>query len=68
MNAIGADPRAVVADESAARQQSVAEHYDGAFFEFEEQRLATPNHPEYTITARYLTRYIQPGSTVADIG
>jgi S-adenosylmethionine-dependent methyltransferase len=55
-------------DEAAARQRSVAAHYDGAFFEFEEQRLSKRSLTEYAITVRYLTRYIQPGSVVADIG
>ncbi|MCC7372965.1 MAG: class I SAM-dependent methyltransferase [Chloroflexi bacterium] len=59
-------------DESAeaarTRQATVAAHYDGDFFAFEEQRLTRPHHTEYAITTRYLTRFIQPGSTVADIG
>jgi ubiquinone/menaquinone biosynthesis C-methylase UbiE len=54
--------------DEAARQQSVAAHYDGPFFAYEEQRLSTENYAEYAITARYLTRSISPGSTVADIG
>lgn len=54
--------------EAGARQQSVAAHYDGWFFAFEEHRLSKRHHTEYAITVRYLTRYIQPGSVVADIG
>ena len=48
--------------------RAVGEHYDGPAREFELTRLEQQSPVERAMMERYLTRFVPPGSVVADIG
>ena len=47
---------------------AVGEHYDDEIFDYESQRLEQNNPVELAMISRYLERWIEPDSDVADIG
>lgn len=55
-------------DSLPEKQQSVARHYNESIFEYESVRLSQHAAIEFSITKRYLNKYINDGATIADVG
>ena len=52
----------------SAQEAGVGRHYDEAILIYEIDRLPTHSPVEFAVTCRYLRRYIDSGSTVAEVG